>query len=368
MTLEDTRSTSTDQVEENDTVRQPNGLRRVRYEEGVSRIALDAFADNPHQRNTVARAPVAQETYLAHLEDPHLEVAVVRCLANSKDYMLNGHTRREVWNSPNTKPSQIPGKINVMWYEADTIEDVVRGYEMFDSAQAVKTTGDEVYGALRQIGYRPTSPLIVNGSWLEAQMRAANSITRGKIVPEKVDSEHKSEMLLANLQDWLPEISTLDNIGFGTSVMLPELDAQLNPVVDKKGQPMMKRVTYPRIAPANMLAAALVILRRDGEVAVEFLTAIRDKKGLVQSTPSGDRFDAVRMVMTWGAYKRDEGIDLSLKNDDKRAYDYAVFFHAYNMWMQDRTSGDTTTMVSNYPKWSNKLKLVITRFIQVEKE
>jgi hypothetical protein len=109
-----------------DDVKGTRGVCRVEYRENVPVSELDSFLVNPHQRNTIGRAPKAAESYLSTLEDPHLEFAVGRCLEDGQIYMANGHTRREVYTRAMVPASQIPATINLTVYECETLDDVLR--------------------------------------------------------------------------------------------------------------------------------------------------------------------------------------------------------------------------------------------------
>lgn len=252
------------------------GIRRVSYVEDVPRAALDAFEVNPIQRNHLARAHAAATTYLATLQAPHLEFAVVKCIEDGVTYLANGHTRREAWNRAYVAADQIPATINLMTYEADTLEGVEAVYEMFDSAQAVKSKGDKVYGFLRAMDFIPVSPQFAAASWLEMGLKRIYALGLGSM---KIQ-HGGDDWLRGALADWRPEIEAIDALGFGSKVAGD----------DGKVRSILR--TDP-----DFLAAGLMMVRRDGDIALEFLRRLRDRHGV----SAGDDMDPIYTLMAWPA-------------------------------------------------------------------
>lgn len=118
------------------------------YETEMIKMTVDQWADvpdNPRQRNTEFHAQKSK--HLDRLEATHTLVSMAK-LPNGDCYKLDGHTRALKWaENPELRPK---GKLNVMVVFVPTIAEVRRLYTHFDAKEALESTSDSIYGAMRQ--------------------------------------------------------------------------------------------------------------------------------------------------------------------------------------------------------------------------
>ncbi|WP_425045351.1 hypothetical protein [Primorskyibacter sp. S87] len=300
----------------------PVQARKIRTRDGCARSDLDVYLNNPHQRNTDGRAGHASAAHLAILQPPHLEFDVVHCIADGKDYLLNGHTRRQVWNDDlQDDPAQKPEFVNITEWEAETLDDVVALYEMFDASEAVKNLGDEVFGTMRELQMMPSSALIMGAGWLEGGLRMIRNLAHGEFgVIKRADFNLK-----AALDEAREEIGMLDSLMFGDKVEIE----------DSTGKLATKKTPKPTAVAATVM---LFILIRDGVEALPFLEAVRGRHGTV----AGEEFDPVYGWYSW----EKSGQRLAYRNradvnaDMLRRADWQVYINCYEAWRNDLDSLD----------------------------
>jgi hypothetical protein len=125
------------------------------------------IADNPRQRDTVARA--AKAKHLDVLEPTHTMVSVAE-LPDGRRYKLDGHTRAYKWQANSElKP---PSDLDVRVYVVPDINEVKRLYTHFDGKAAVETAADAVFGGMREVRLSPKSEFV-------RRSRFAAAITEG---------------------------------------------------------------------------------------------------------------------------------------------------------------------------------------------
>lgn len=309
---------------------QPASVRRTGYHRDTPVEELERFRDNPHQRYTPGRAGSASAGHLAVLEAPHLEINVVLCKEDQHEYMLDGHTRRHVWlNKLQDDPTQRPDRINLITWEADTIDDVVALYQMCDAREAVKSVGDEVYGSMRELHMSPVSQQLIKGSWLNTALRTIAELSDGRV---GVRSKKGFDFMGA-LESFRTEISLLDDLRFGDKVE----------VQNDAGESVVIR--HPKLT-SSQATAALFILARDKEAALPFLEAVRDRQG----SKYAQTMDPVYAAYEWHTKslerermknnKRNTAADLAIA-------DMEVFINAYEAWRVDPQSELTTYPMGN---------------------
>lgn len=135
-----------------------------------------AVADNPRQRDTVARA--AKAKHLDVLEATHTMVSIAE-LPDGKRYKLDAHTRAYKWQAdPTLAPQSL---LDVRVYVVPDIAEVKRLYMHFDGKAAVETAADAVFGGMREARISPKSEF-VRRSRFAAALTAAYSYICGDIV------------------------------------------------------------------------------------------------------------------------------------------------------------------------------------------
>lgn len=116
----------------------------------------------PNQRNTVERAARANSKG-GHLVNPsptHAIVNVARVMIRKKEvfYKLDGHTRNHLWA---TDKLAIPSKkLTVNIIECESIDEVCKIYDQYDSVNSAKNTQDQIYGLLAKHGFSAKSPAL----------------------------------------------------------------------------------------------------------------------------------------------------------------------------------------------------------------
>ena len=135
-----------------------------------------SVADNPRQRDTVARASKAK--HLDVLEPTHTMVSIAE-MPDSKRYKLDGHTRAYKWQAdPALAPSSL---LDVRVYVVQDVAEVKRLYMHFDGKAAVETAADAVFGGMREVRISPKSEF-VRRSRFAAALTAAYSYICGDMV------------------------------------------------------------------------------------------------------------------------------------------------------------------------------------------
>ena len=135
-----------------------------------------SVADNPRQRDTVARA--AKAKHLDVLESTHTMVSIAE-LPDGKRYKLDAHTRAHKWQAdPTLAPQSL---LDVRVYVVPDIAEVKRLYTHFDGKAAVETAADAVFGGMRESKIAPKSEF-VRRSRFAAALTAAYSYICGDLV------------------------------------------------------------------------------------------------------------------------------------------------------------------------------------------
>lgn len=318
---------------------QPAAVKRTGYRPGVPVDELERFLDNPHQRYTPGRAGSASAGHLAILEAPHLEVNVAQCLEDQKEYMLDGHTRRHVWlNNLQDDPTQRPDTVNLIIWEADTLDDVVALYQMCDAREAVKTTGDEVYGSMRELHISPVSQMLISGSWLGPALRTIAELGDGRVGTRP----KKGFDLMGALESFQDEILDLDSLRLGDKVEY----------TSDTGEKVVLR--HPRFTNAQA-TAALFIISRDGKDALPFLEAVRDRRG----TKYSQTMDPVYAAYEWPKSLERERMKNNRRNTaaDMTIADLEVFVNAYEAWRADPQSE-----LTSYPTGNKTFRSTLVTF------
>lgn len=128
-------------------------------------------ADNPRQRDTIARASRAK--HLDTLEPTHTLVSIAE-LPDGERYKLDAHTRAYKWKAD---PALSPKcDLDVRVYVVKDITEVKRLYTHFDGKQAVETASDAVFGGMREVGIIPKSDFVRRARFASALTEAYSYI------------------------------------------------------------------------------------------------------------------------------------------------------------------------------------------------
>lgn len=153
-----------------------------------------AIHDNPRQRDTESHARRAARGHLASPSPTHASVAAAR-LPGGMLVKLDGHTRAHLWGAGSLGQ---PACVFVDVYSVSSIEEAKELYTHFDNSAATETAKDRVFGALRECGIFPSSPLIKAGG-----LASALKIITG------------SRDVYSACSAWRRQISALDDLGIG---------------------------------------------------------------------------------------------------------------------------------------------------------
>ena len=218
---------------------------------------------NPRQRNTEDRVKKAK-----HLFTPSLDQRAVKMarLPDGQEFKIDGHTRDLFWR---LHPEMAPPELWVTIYPAADYDEVLSLYDHCDSAAALETATDKVFGSFRENEFSPASPFMRMGR-IAASLRLAYGIETHWRNRAAAPDVHKL------VEHWMPELKLLDELVLNTY--------------------------YFNVA---IVTAALLTLRRYG--VAEF--SDQDGAGTKTSSPLGGRpLERTRLVREfWERYARLDG-------------------------------------------------------------
>ena len=169
------------------------------------------------QRDTISRAKRAK--HLAEFKIEHIEVTIGILERDDEKYgkiyrkgytcVLDGNTRRYMWQKGKT--DILPDYVSATVYRFDSLDDMRRSYDTFDSKYATEKTAEKVYGVLRNtLGYEPKSEKVKRGSFDTALKKACFfyypeklNQTSGKVV---------DELLEWRVVEFVEEIKVIDGL------------------------------------------------------------------------------------------------------------------------------------------------------------
>lgn len=251
--------------------------------------------DNPRQRDTERRLQRAKHLLVKSPEHAVVHMAVS---PRGEKWKLDGHTRAMLWVE---QPELAPAMLLVVVYPVDDAADAADLYTHFDSPVAVETAADRVWGAFKECGFTPTSPLLRRAT-VGTAVQAAEAAQRGLRLRALGMSTY------AVISEWMPELRALDAIS-----------------------PDPRRFNGP------LLTATLLTLRKYPEKAIEFWSRYSEDKGtkldkemdgvealtrFVMDGRSGkvDFLDAAgKAISAFENYRRDRSCQ-SLKSTDPARY------------------------------------------------
>jgi hypothetical protein len=121
-----------------------------------------ALPAHPRQRDVVRHAE-ASHWLAAATADGAIADSLRQVTAAELDGVLhkvNGHTRTWLWQAGRLP---LPDTLLVVVYRVADVEELLRLYEVFDTASAAHSTADKVFGAYRQHGMVITSRRLAGG-------------------------------------------------------------------------------------------------------------------------------------------------------------------------------------------------------------
>jgi hypothetical protein len=158
-----------------------------------------AVLDNPRQRDTERHLRSA-----AHLLNPsptHAHVSMARSSRTGERWKLDGHTRSLYWQY---HPDRAPAELTVTVYEVGSVAEAVELYTHFDNAGAAENVTDRLSGALREVAWRPRSPLFKMLRFTSA-LRLAEEAVSG-------EDRRNQETIYKLLPRWIVELKVLDEL------------------------------------------------------------------------------------------------------------------------------------------------------------
>lgn len=172
----------------------------------------------PMQRFTEGRAKLSQvKKMLSNTTPEQLDVAIAE-LTEDSEYLgtkykkgwqgvLNGNTRAYFWK--NNLSKLVPKDVYVTKYYFDSMEEIRRSYDTFDSMDATEKKYEKIYGILvRSFNYTPQSSKIVKG-----QIVSALNIANYYYDPSRFNQPTlKVEDLPEQIVRYLDEIKVFDSI------------------------------------------------------------------------------------------------------------------------------------------------------------
>lgn len=208
-----------------------------------------AMEDNPRQRNTEHRASKAVHLFVPLPLHVHLDAAR---LPDGSMVKVDGHTRAWLWK--NGKVAK-PDRVFVRRWRCRNMEEAKELYTLFDNQHAVETTGDKLFGAMRENEIKFISDLLSTRRF-SAGLRIAQETFAGH-------SSFNADLVYESFRAWMPEFQMLDECA-----------------------PRTRKFQSP------VIAAALLTFRLFGEKAQEFW--IKYQQGL--GDKSAGRMDAVQAL------------------------------------------------------------------------
>jgi len=172
----------------------------------------------PMQRFTEGRAKQSNvKKMLSKVSPEQVEVAIVE-LTEDSEYLgtkykagwigiVNGNTRKYYWINKLT--NFIPAEVHVTRYYFDSMDEVRRCYDTFDSMDATEKKSEKVYGILvRSFNYTPQSTKIEKGQIITALAAVNHFYNPSRFAPVVLKVEDLPEQVLT----FLDEIKAFDKI------------------------------------------------------------------------------------------------------------------------------------------------------------
>lgn len=173
-------------------------------------VPMQRFTEDRANRTTVKRM-------LSNFSWEQLEVAVAELRCDS-EYLgtvykagwvgvVNGNTRKHYWK--NKLSNMIPSQVRVTRYYFDSMEEVRKCYDTFDSMDATEKKQEKMYGILvRSFHYTPKSTKIEKGQIISALNIANHFYDPMRFNQSTLKAEDMTEQIIR----YLDEIKAFDSI------------------------------------------------------------------------------------------------------------------------------------------------------------
>lgn len=162
----------------------------------------------PCQRNEDIRAGRVAASMKRGVQPTIYEMAAAT-LPDGRKFLLNGHTRRYIWNNFHKFGIVAPKSVCLTLYSVETIDEVKNIYYSFDSEQAVEKSSDKIQGSLRELNLDLKTDTLKKGCFAKALQYAVESYS----------SNHRSLSNLEKIKMFSDCLVILDRL------QLPKLNA-----------------------------------------------------------------------------------------------------------------------------------------------
>lgn len=172
----------------------------------------------PFQRFTEGRAKQSKvKKSLSKLRPEHLNVDIAELTASCEYYgkiysvgsvfIINGNTRKHFWE--NRLTDIIPPYVYITRYKFDTMEEMRKSYDTFDSMDAVERNQEKVYGLLCRVhSFTPTCSKLEKGEIVSALNLASYYYDKSLFNQPNIKSDH----LAPQVSIFIEEIKAFDKI------------------------------------------------------------------------------------------------------------------------------------------------------------
>jgi hypothetical protein len=172
----------------------------------------------PFQRFTEGRAKTPKvKKSLSKLRPEHLNVDIAELTESCEYYgkiysagsvfILNGNTRKHFWK--NKLSDIVPPFVFVTRYKFDSMEEMRKSYDTFDSMDAVERNQEKLYGILCRVhNFTPTCSKLEKGEIVSALNLASYYYDRNLFNQPNIKSDH----LAPQVSIYIEEIKAFDAI------------------------------------------------------------------------------------------------------------------------------------------------------------
>jgi hypothetical protein len=250
--------------------------------------------DNPIQRDTERHATRANRPggHLSTASPTHSKVAIARTADGKKQWLLDGHCRRWLWD---LGALESPKKLYCDVYVVKNAAEAQELYVSFDSSSSVETSSDQMFGAFRLSKFEPRTRLFQNAGALSAMKALA----------------------------FPPRWSDIRNLSI---IQLCEPYIKTFRIIDESADIIRNHQLFP----SSVMCAMLATVRADGQIAMPFWEAYQLKEG----TKDKNSADGVYMAterFRWlkeEKYGRRGGLSITTNAP--------LFIHFYEQWKQGK--------------------------------
>lgn len=173
----------------------------------VNTIKMDVddfikIKSNPSQRDTEHHAIKAKKKHLSKFHQSHVRVAIA--ILGNIQYILDGHTRKLLWNAGELKAPKV---VYVDVFKVATKDELSSLYLTFDNKDATETVADQISGALRFMGIDNMNKNFSRNAGLRTAALLVNiAMKRVKPNATMIDllSPYKAQIQIIANRNWLP--------------------------------------------------------------------------------------------------------------------------------------------------------------------